>query len=80
MANKIQFEHLLKHKKEMRPKLYTEKNELTKYALCCGYAQTRNNKTLTYIHGVYKVASLYEMEYFDTLKAARKYLYSGVIN
>jgi hypothetical protein len=60
--------------------LYTKNNELTKYALCCGYAQTRNNKTLTYIHGVYKVASLYEVEYFETLKKARKYLYTGKIN
>ena len=58
-------------------KLYTKKYELTKYALCCGYAQTRNNKTLTYIHNVYKVASLYEVKYFDTLKKARNYLYKG---
>jgi hypothetical protein len=64
----------------MKQKLYTQRNELTKYALCCGYAQTRNNKTLTFIHGVYKVASLYEVEYFDTLKQARKYLYTGKIN
>ena len=60
--------------------LYTKRNELTKYALCCGYTQTRNNKTLTYIHGVYKVASLYEVKYFDTLNKARKYLYTGKIN
>jgi len=64
----------------MKPKLYTQRNELTKYALCCGYTQTRNNKTLTYIHGVYKVASLYEVKYFETLKQARKYLYIGKIN
>ena len=64
----------------MKPKLYTKRNELTKYALCCGYTQTRNNKTLTYIHGVYKVASLYEVKYFETLKQARKYLYTGKIN
>ena len=64
----------------MKPKLYTQRNELTKYALCCGYAQTRNNKTLTFIHGIYKVASLYEVQYFETLKQARKYLYTGKIN
>jgi len=64
----------------MKPKLYTQRNELTKYALCCGYAQTRNNKTLTFIHGVYKVSSLYEVKYFDTLKQARIYLYTGKIN
>ena len=64
----------------MKPKLYTQRNELTKYALCCGYAQTRNNKTLTLIHNAYKVASLYEVKYFDTLKQARKYLYTGEIN
>ena len=64
----------------MKPKLYTQRNELTKYALCCGYTQTRNNKTLTRIHGVYKVASLYEVQYFETIKQARKYLYTGKIN
>ncbi len=64
----------------MKPKLYTQRNELTKYALCCGYAQTRNNKTLTFIHGVYKVASLYEVKYFETIKQARKYLYTGKTN
>ena len=64
----------------MKQKLYTQRNELTKYALCCGYAQTRNNKTLTYIHGAYKVASLYEVQYFETLKQARRYLYIGKIN
>ena len=58
-------------------KYTTTKNDLTKYALCCGYAQTKNNKTLTYIHGVYKVASLYEVQYFETIKQARKYLYHG---
>ena len=58
-------------------KFYTKNNDLTKYALCCGYVQTRNNKTLTYIHGVYKVASLYEVQYFETLKQARKFLYHG---
>ena len=65
----------------MKPKLYTSnkyKDELTAYALSCGYAQTRNNKTLTFIHSVYKVASLYEVEYFDTIKQARKYLYTGI--
>lgn len=65
----------------MKHKLYTSnkhKDELTSYALHCGYAQTRNNKTLTYIHSVYKVASLYEVEYFDTIKQARKYLYTGI--
>jgi len=65
----------------MKHKLYTinkHKDELTTYALSCGYAQTRNNKTLTYIHNVYKVASLYEVEYFDTIKQARKYLYTGI--
>jgi len=65
----------------MKHKLYTsnkQKDELTSYALHCGYAQTRNNKTLTYIHSVYKVASLYEVEYFDTIKQARKYLYIGI--
>jgi hypothetical protein len=64
----------------MKPKLYTQRNELTKYALCCGYAQTRNNKTLTFIHNAYKVASLYEVKYFGTLTDARKYLYTGKIN
>lgn len=58
-------------------KYTTKNNDLTKYALCCGYAQTKNNKTLTYIHGVYKVASLYEVQYFETIKQARKYLYHG---
>ena len=65
----------------MTNKLYTSnkhKDELTTYALSCGYAQTRNNKTLTYIHNVYKVASLYEVEYFDTIKQARKYFYTGI--
>lgn len=61
-------------------KLYTKNNELTKYALCCGYTQTKNNKTLTYIHGVYKVASLHNIEYFEKLKDARRYLYAGKIN
>jgi hypothetical protein len=61
----------------MKPKLYTKNNEATKYALCCGCTQTRNNKTLSYIHGVYKVASLYEIKYFETIKEARKYLYFG---
>ena len=58
-------------------KLYTKNNELTKYALCCGYAQTRNNKTLSVVHKLYKVASLYEVKYFETIKEARKYLYYG---
>ena len=61
-------------------KLYTNnkyKDELTSYALHCGYAQTRNNKTLTVVHNIYKVASLYEVEYFNTIKQARKYLYYG---
>jgi len=61
-------------------KLYTNnkhKDELTSYALHCGYAQTRNNKTLTVVHSLYKVASLYEVEYFNTIKQARKYLYYG---
>lgn len=65
----------------MKTKLYTNnknKDELTSYALYCGYAQTRNNKTLTLIHSMYKVASLYEVEYFDTIKQARKYLYTGI--
>jgi hypothetical protein len=61
----------------MKPKFYTKNNEATKYALCCGYTQTRNNKTLSYLHGVYKVASLYEIKYFETIKEARKYLYFG---
>ena len=64
----------------MKNKLYTNnkyKDELTSYALHCGYAQTRNNKTLTVIHNMYKVASLYEVEYFNTIKKARKYLYYG---
>ena len=62
-------------------KIYTRnkhKDELTSYALHCGYAQTRNNKTLTLTHGVYKVASLYEVEYFETIKQARRYLYTGL--
>lgn len=61
-------------------KYITAKNDLTKYALCCGYAQTRNNKTLTFIHNVYKVASLHEIQYFDTLKKARRYLHTNKIN
>ena len=62
-------------------KIYTSnkhKDELTSYALHCGYAQTRNNKTLTIVHGMYKVASLYEVEYFETIKQARRYLYTGL--
>ena len=62
-------------------KIYTSnkhKDELTSYALNCGYAQTRNNKTLTIVHGMYKVASLYEVEYFETIKQARRYLYIGL--
>ena len=64
----------------MKNKLYTSnkyKDELTSYALHCGYAQTRNNKTLSVIHKLYKVASLHEVEYFNTIKQARKYLYYG---
>ena len=66
----------------MISKLYTSnkyKDELTSYALHCGYAQTRNNKTLTVLHNMYKVASLHEVKYFDTIKQARKYLYTGMI-
>lgn len=62
-------------------KIYTRnkhKDELTSYALHCGYAQTRNNKTLTVLHGMYKVASLYEVEYFETINKARRYLYTGL--
>lgn len=61
-------------------KLYTSnkhKDELTAYALHCGYVQTRNNKTLSVVHKLYKVASLYEVKYFETIKEARKYLYYG---
>ena len=62
-------------------KIYTSnkhKDELTSYALHCGYVQTRNNKTLTVEHGIYKVASLHEVEYFETIKQARRYLYTGL--
>lgn len=60
----------------MKPKFYTKDNKPTKYALCCGYAYTKNNRTLTFIHGVYKVASLYEMEFFETKQQALKYMNS----
>jgi len=63
----------------MKAQIYTKKWELTSFALHCGYAQTRNNKTLTVVHNQYKVASLYETEYFDTLAKARLYLYKGII-
>ena len=55
-------------------KYYTTKGNLTSYALSCGYCEARNNKTLSKIHGIYKVASLYEIEYFETIDKARKYL------
>ena len=57
-----------------KPKFYTKDNKPTKYALCCGYAYTKNGRTLTYIHGVYKVASLYDMQFFETKKEALRYM------
>ena len=60
-------------------KLYTAnkyKDELTSYAMHCGYVQYRNNKDLQVIHGMYRVSSLNEQKYFDTIKEARKYLYN----
>ena len=66
----------------MKPKIYTDnryKDELTSYALHCGYVQHRNNKSLMVLHGQYRVVSLYEEEYFSTIKNARLYLYKGIL-
>jgi len=63
-------------------KIYTSnkyKDELTSYALHCGYVQHRNNKSLMVIHGQYRVTSICEAEYFSTIKNARLYLYKGIL-
>jgi len=63
-------------------KIYTSnkhKDELTSYALHCGYVQHRNNKSLIFMHGQYRVTSLCEVEYFSTIKNARLYLYKGIL-
>lgn len=58
-----------------KPKKYFRAdNKLTSYALSCGYAYNKGGYTLTKIHGVYKVASLYDMQFFETLNEAYKYL------
>jgi len=51
--------------------------EHTSYALHCGYVQVNNGKSLTVIHGMYRVYSFNEEVYFETIKEARKYLYTG---
>ena len=43
-------------------------NKLCK--LHCGYAQTRNNKTLTVVHTMYISSIFIEVEYFNTIKEA----------
>jgi len=66
----------------MKPKIYTSnkyKDELTSYALHCGYIQYRNNKSLQVIHNMYRVSYLYGQEYFSTIKNARLYLYKGIL-
>lgn len=60
-----------------KPKFYRADGKLTKYALCCGYVYFKNNSSLQRLHAVYKVSSLYNIDYFEKLSEAYKFIHTG---
>ena len=60
-----------------KPKFYRTDGKLTKYALACGYVYFKNNSSLQILHNVYKVSSLYDINYFDKLNDAYRFIHTG---
>jgi len=65
---------IVKSKKDFLLYDINENGILTNYILTNDF---KRKKEFHVVHSLYKVASLYEVEYFNTIKQARKYLYYG---